>query len=289
MEPVRVGLVGAGPWAHLVHAPVLARGPDTSLAAVWARRPEAAEELATKHGAVAVPEVEALFEHCDAVAFCVPPAVQAELATQAAIAGKALLLEKPIAADLAGAERLAAAVADAGVPSMVLLTWRYAAPVRAFLAELTDFDAYGAHAEFLSGGLLGPPFATPWRLEAGPLLDLGPHVIDLLDACLGPVVDVRASGRAERWVTLLLEHESGATSTAELCGHTTANRTGVQLYGEAGQRELDTGSAIGAETFATLQLELATITRSGVAHALDVQHGLRLQRVIQEATAQLRG
>ncbi len=288
MDPVRVGLVGAGPWAQLVHAPVLAAGPDTALAAVWARRPEAAAALARRHGAIAVATMDDLFERCEAVALCVPPAVQAEHAAAAAAAGKALLLEKPVAADLASAERLAGAVGDAGVPSMVLLTWRYAAPVRAFLDGLAGFEAYGGHAAFVSGGLLGPPFATPWRLESGPLLDLGPHVIDLLDACLGPVGSVRASGSRDRWVTLLLEHESGSTSTAALCGHAATNVSGVRLYGEAGQRALDTSTAVGPEAFATVQSELAAMVRTGAPHQLDVHHGVRLQRVIEQAAAQVR-
>ncbi|MFE6133357.1 gfo/Idh/MocA family oxidoreductase, partial [Streptomyces sp. NPDC056437] len=38
--PVRVGLVGAGPWARAMHARMLAAGPETTLTAVWARRPE---------------------------------------------------------------------------------------------------------------------------------------------------------------------------------------------------------------------------------------------------------
>jgi predicted dehydrogenase len=271
-----------------VHAPVLAAGPDTTLTTVWARRPAAAEELAHRHGAVAVAAVDELFERCEAVAFCVPPGVQAAIAAQAATAGKALLLEKPVAADLAGAERLAAAVADAGVPTMVLLSGRYSGPVRAFLAELDGFDAYSGHVDFISGGLLGPPFATPWRLESGPLLDLGPHVIDLLDACLGPVVTVRAAGRRERWVSLLLEHESGATSTAELCGHAATDRRGVRMYGADGERSLDLGSAVGPEAFATVRAELASMVRTGVAHELDVRRGVVLQRTIEAATAQLR-
>ncbi|NEA43746.1 gfo/Idh/MocA family oxidoreductase, partial [Streptomyces sp. SID11385] len=32
--PVRVGLVGAGPWARTMHARVLAAGPETRLTAV---------------------------------------------------------------------------------------------------------------------------------------------------------------------------------------------------------------------------------------------------------------
>ena len=77
-DTLRVGLVGAGPWATIVHAPLLAGGPGTRLEVVWARREEAAAELAGKYGAAAAGSFEALLERCDAVAFAVPPAVQAE-------------------------------------------------------------------------------------------------------------------------------------------------------------------------------------------------------------------
>ncbi|MFD1312107.1 gfo/Idh/MocA family oxidoreductase, partial [Streptomyces kaempferi] len=50
-RPVEVGLVGAGPWARAMHARMLAAGPETRLAAVWARRAEAARETAAPHGA----------------------------------------------------------------------------------------------------------------------------------------------------------------------------------------------------------------------------------------------
>ena len=39
---LRVGVVGTGPWAHLVHAPMFAVHPRTTLAAVWGRRLDAA-------------------------------------------------------------------------------------------------------------------------------------------------------------------------------------------------------------------------------------------------------
>src|SRR5687768_1179657 len=105
--PVEVGLVGAGPWAATMHGPVLAAGPQTRLAAVWARRPEAAARLAARLGTHAAGSYEELLDRCEAVAFAVPPDVQATLAPRAARAGKALLLDKPIALDLAGARALA--------------------------------------------------------------------------------------------------------------------------------------------------------------------------------------
>jgi predicted dehydrogenase len=114
---IDVGLVGAGPWAQLVHGPVLVAGPETHLVGVWARRPDAASELASHLGVRPFDRYEDLLDACQAVAFSVPPAVQAELAATAARRGKALLLEKPIADDLNSARRLADAVGEAGVVS----------------------------------------------------------------------------------------------------------------------------------------------------------------------------
>ena len=281
--------MGAGPWAGMVHAPVFAAGPETVLSAVWARRPEAAQELASKRGAQPVATIEELLESCEAVAFCVPPAVQAELAMQAAKAGKALILEKPVAGDVAHAERLADAIGEAGVPSIVVLSWRYSRLVREFLHQAKSFDAIGGRGTFIGGGFLDGPFRTPWRLENGPLLDLGPHVIDLLDAALGTVVDIQARGKRDRWVSMLLEHESGVVSEASTSAHVPLqpHLASAELYGETGSLVIDLVEAVGFGAFKTLRQEAAEMVRSWTPHFLDVQRGLHLQRIIDKATAQL--
>ncbi len=207
-----VGLVGAGPWAGILHAPMIAAGPETALVGVWARRPEAAAELAAKHGAAAFDSYEALLDACQAVVFAVPPDVQARMAIQAAAAGKHVLLEKPIGLTLDEASCLTDAIGAAGVASLVVLTWRYSHHVRTFLESARAIEPIGGRGWFLSGALLGGWFSTPWRLEHGALPDIGPHVIDLLDAALGPVVGVRAHGDSLRTVGLLLDHEGGACS-----------------------------------------------------------------------------
>jgi hypothetical protein len=48
-SPVEVGLIGAGPWAQVMHAPVLAAGPETRLAAVWARRKATMRNRGLRH------------------------------------------------------------------------------------------------------------------------------------------------------------------------------------------------------------------------------------------------
>ncbi len=288
-DPLSVGVVGAGPWATMVHAPVLAASPHTRLAGVWARRAEAAGELAERHHTDAVGSFEELLERCDAVAFAVPPDVQVPLAIDAARAGKHLLLEKPIALDLASAERLTDAVHESGVRSLIVLSWRYASSIRTFLAEASSFDALGGRGVFASGALLGGMFATPWRLERGPLLDLGPHVVDLLDAALGRVVDVRAAGNGIDWVELVLQHESGRVSGASLCATSALqpHRAGVELYSKGGVLEIDCTTAVGPDAFATLAEELVRSIRDDEPHELDVDRGLHLQRVLSSAESQL--
>ncbi|MFF4614230.1 Gfo/Idh/MocA family protein [Nonomuraea jabiensis] len=283
MEPVAVGLVGAGPWARMAHAPMLAKGPHTRLTGVWARRPEAAAQL----GAPVHERIEELFDACEAVAFCVPPAVQAELAVRAARAGKALLLEKPLADTLDGARRLAEAVAEAGVASQMVLTLRYAVQTRTFLARCAEIQPFGGHAANISGTLLGDhPFATPWRLERGALLDVGPHVIDLLGAALGPVTGVRARGNPSGWTGLLLEHEGGAVSEASLC-MTAVGELPPPTFAVYGR----TGSAVlphfDDDPLDAIAEEFAATVRNGGGHPLDAAHGLKLQEIIAEAESQL--
>ena len=285
---LRVGLIGAGPWASMVHAPLLSAG-STQLVGVWARRPDAAHELARQHGAAAYDRFEALLDDVEAVAFAVPPQVQAELAPVAARAGKALLLEKPLAADLPAAQRFTDEVTAAGVVTQLLLTWRYAAAVRDFLAAVPALGPNSGRGCFLGPGLLGGPFATPWRLAEGGLLDLGPHVVDLLDAALGTVVGVRAHRGVDGWVGLLLEHDTGAVSEASLSGRVGVDVTvaGEQVYGAEGALAVDCTAAVDVQAFRTAREEFVTAVRSGIPHSLDVRRGLHLQQVLHQAQQSL--
>ncbi len=135
----------------------------------------------------------------DAVAFAVPPHVQAPLAIRAAEAGKHLLLEKPIALSVEDADAVVTAVEKASVASVVFFTWRFNREIRAWLAD--EQARGGWSGSGWSGGVavwlgtsLQPdsPFNTPWRQEKGALWDLGPHLVGMLWACLGPVTSVTA-------------------------------------------------------------------------------------------------
>ncbi|MFE9809186.1 Gfo/Idh/MocA family protein [Streptomyces sp. NPDC005548] len=283
--PVEVGLVGAGPWARAMHARVLAAGPETRLSAVWARRPEAVRETATPYGAHVATDFEELLDHCEAVAFAVPPAVQAELAPLAAKRGKALLLEKPLGPDLSAARRVADAVAEAGVVSQLVLTKRYHPATRDFLQQARSLDVLGARSCYLHGAFLGGEFATGWRLEHGALLDLGPHLLDLLDTAIAPITGIRSTGDARRWTELTVEHANGAVSQATLSGSVQVPRaiTRVELFGAAAPLVYDTATIDHEEAWPVLRREFATAVRTGIASELDAQRGLYLQTLLNEA------
>lgn len=287
---LRVGLIGAGPWAANIHAPGLADHPGTALTAVWARRPEAARTLAETHCAAVADSVDELLGQVDAVAFAVPPSIQAELGVRAAEAGKHLILEKPIAADLAGARRLADAVVAADVAALVMLTLRYAAQTQEWLAGLAQAGGWaGGGARWLSGALLGGQYsASAWRQEdGGALFDIGPHALDMLDAALGPITEVVAARHSpgDLW-HLMLAHENGVFSTATLSLRLPVQPTVVEVavWGEHGYRTLGRKPGSAQESYTALLDDFAAMIASGTTtHPCDVRRGLHLQSLLDQA------
>jgi predicted dehydrogenase len=296
MDRLRVGLVGGGPWARTVHGPGLAAHPGTELAAVWARRPEAAADLAAQYGGRAYTDLEVLFDAVDAVAFAVPPQVQGRLALFAAAAGKHLICEKPLAGTVGEAREVVAAVRRAGVYSTMVLTMRHAPAVRDWLAEMPPEPAGPdtvASARWISGSLLGGPYATSsWRTEHGALFDLVPHVIDLLDAAVGPVCAVPWAryDEPDLWRFGLL-HSGGAQSTATLSMRVPVDPSEIEfiVFGGAGRHRLAGRGADAATCYAALIDELvAALDGSGPPPALDVARGLRVQELVEAVRAAVR-
>jgi len=288
-SPIAVALAGAGPWAAKALAPMLAAGPETRLAVVWSRRPEAARELAAAHGAEVATTFDALLERCDAVAFAVPPDVQADLAPRAARAGKALLLEKPLALTLEAAERLAGVVEETGVTTQLMLTHRFRSCTDEFLAQAAGWNAFGARLAFLSSAFLRGPYACAWRIEHGALHDLGPHALDLLEAAMGPIETLICRGDPRRFVALACRHEGGAVSDVALSGVTPIEPTifRLDLYGPRGALAFDAVAASAEEPWAEARRRFAEAFHSRQPSNPDVRRGLHLQRLIDRALRSL--
>jgi len=248
----------------------------------------AAQDLARSVGTNAVESFPALLDASGAISFTVPPSAQVELATEAARAGKALLLEKPLGPDLASARRLADAVAESGVISVMALILRFAPEVQAFLDEVRRIRPIGGSATWISGGHNLATPRSPWRVAGGPLLDVGPHVLDLLEAALGPIVGIRAHGRPSGWTGLLLDHAFGAHSEASLCVPLPHNRPErfLRIVGEDGTVEIDL-TRLAGDAFDHVVSAFAEAVRTTTPHPLDAAHGLHLQELIEAAHQQL--
>jgi predicted dehydrogenase len=283
---VTIGLVGAGRRAAQVHAPTLADLPDVRFGGVWARTPEPVRELADRHHVRPFDRFADLLDHCDGVAFAVPPPVQAELAAAAAQRGKSVFLERPMAGDIAGAEELVEAVRRSKVVSQIGLAWRYSADVRRFLGiDVTRIRPGGGTGRLVSGSHRAGGSVSAWRTERGVLRDQGVDMLDLLEAILGPIVGVQAHGDRRGWVGLMLDHQVGRFSETSMSATGAAGtlRADIEIFGPGGGAVLDCTRASGPHAYQTMYREFADAIRGGGAPELDAQHGLHLQRVIESA------
>jgi predicted dehydrogenase len=283
---VTIGLVGAGQRAAQVHAPTLAGSPDLRFAGVWAPTPGPVRELAGRHHVRPFDRFADLLDHCDAVAFAVPPAVQAELAVAAAQRGRSVFLERPMAGDIAGAEELVEAVQRSKVASQMGLVWRYSTEVRRFLnTEVGRIKPHGGAGRLMAGSHRPGGSVSAWRIERGVLRDQGIDLLDLLEAMLGPIVGVQAHGERRGWVGLTLDHHVGRFSEASMSATVAPEifRADVEIFGPGGGAALDCTRASAPHVYRTMYREFADAIVSGGAPALDARHGLHLQRVIESA------
>ena len=290
--PLRFGLVGTGYWARIAHAPALASTEGIEFAAVWGRDRTAAAELAAGYGARPYDDIDAFLAEVNGVAFAVPPDVQAPIAVRAARAGKHLLLEKPIALSEAGADALVEAVDAGHVASVVFFILRFRPEIRAWLADVTARGGWagGVSSWFGSSLLESSPFNTPWRRDKGALWDLGPHLVSVLWASLGPVTSVTADAGLADVSYLILHHQDGTTSTVTVSQSGGADAAGFDAYvwGSAGRSAVPTGTDDPVVPLRTALTELADNARSGrTAHPCDVRFGREVVRVLTDAQRQI--
>jgi predicted dehydrogenase len=145
MDRLRVAVVGAGYMGQL-HARAVAECDSAELAAVVDMRRETGSRVASLYGATYYSDVQQLLDDASIPAFIValPDTMHVEVASRVLEAGKAVLLEKPMAHTLAGARQIAAASEKSGSPLMV--------------GHILRFDPrYVGAAKAVSDGVIGEP------------------------------------------------------------------------------------------------------------------------------------
>jgi len=221
---VRVGLCGLGEIGQ-VHLAAIRESEDAELAAVC----ELDAELAARSVGDEVPvfdSAEAMVASgLDVVDVCLPHHLHVPVAVQALEGGCDVLLEKPLAMDLAGCDEIAAAAEVAGRRVGVSHNQLYFAPHRRLLELLRAGDLgelRALYARLWMGGKYGGWREDAAQVGGGLLMDAGVHRIYMVLALGGPVRAVTAlmdRPRAEDSFTLLLEFKSGATGVVQAGYH----------------------------------------------------------------------
>jgi predicted dehydrogenase len=228
VEPVRVGVVGCGEIAQIMHLPFLTELPQFQVTAICDLSPMVAETVGERFGVPArFTDFTDVVSREDVDAVAVLTMEHAEVAVAAAEAGKHLFIEKPLGFSLGEADRIIDAVERAGVTAMVGYMKRYdpgyelgAARMQAMtdvrLIRVHDFAAdFGFHATLftlVSRDDLSPAMRTERReaIQAtlrealGPdhahlsglfemLLMLGSHDLTILRGAFGAPSGVRYS------------------------------------------------------------------------------------------------
>jgi predicted dehydrogenase len=286
---MRFGVLGTGFWARAVHAATIAAHPSAELVGVWGRDLAKAKAVGAEFDVTGYDDLDALLAQVDAVALAVPPDVQVGLAERAAQAGKHLLLEKPIALDVAGADRLTTAVHEDGVASVVFFTFRFQPATSTWLEQAARTTLAGGHGSWLGSRENSPFDASPWRDQHGALWDIGPHALSLFVPTLGPVVAVQAGAGLRDTVHLVLHHESGSASTVSL-SHTVAPlSSGIEFFvhGDAGRLVLLPETRSPQEAYAVAVDELTAAAVTGGTHPCDVGFGRDVVSVLAAAARAL--
>lgn len=248
---MRVGIIGAGSMG-VTHAAGWAATPAT-LAGILAEPPSDAQPLADQYGAQIYPHLDALLADVDVVDICSPTHLHAEMALQAAAAGKHIVCEKPLARTTEQARQMVAACRQAGVRLLVAHVVRF-------------FPEYALAQQAIAAGQIGKlgvvrlhrgsyrpkkPSGN-WFLDesrsGGILMDLMIHDFDYARWVAGEVETVAA----QRVATLhpdapvdyglaVLTHRSGALShiAGSWAYPPPTFRTRLEIAGDRGLIEFD--------------------------------------------------
>lgn len=239
-DVVRWGIIGCGDVTEVKSGPGFQKAERSRLMAVMRRDGARAEDYAKRHGVarwydradalIADPEV-------DAVYIATPPDAHLECALKAAAAGKPAYVEKPMARNTAECDAMLGAFAGAGVP-LYIAYYRRRLPrfllVKDLLSQRTIGEITGLHY------FLSEPFhrrSGGWRTNpatagAGHFLDLGSHVLDLMDYFFGPLDEI--AGRAAN-----LASDYAVEDTVAMSFKTALGIPGVALWNFASNNRRD--------------------------------------------------
>jgi 1,5-anhydro-D-fructose reductase (1,5-anhydro-D-mannitol-forming) len=255
MDRVCWGILGCGDVTEKKSGPAFGKVAGSEIVAVMRRDGAKAADYAKRHGiGVWYDDAKKLIEdpRVNAVYVATPPGSHGDYALQVAAAGKACYVEKPMARNLEECRRMIAAFEKAGAPLFVAY-YRRALPRFIKTRELVAEGAVGeviaieyTFADPQQSVRLSP---APWRMQAevsggGLFVDLGSHLLDVLDFVFGPLTLTWADAKnlgaydVEDYVVLNFITGAGVRGVAEWDFTSDERQDALLIEGTRGKIEL---------------------------------------------------
>ena len=201
MSKVKFAIIGSGSIAN-THAQAISAIDNATLVAIYGRSADKVKDLATQYNCDWYTDLDVMLKRADidAVSICTPNGTHANMGIAAALAGKHVLVEKPIDVSLEKADALIAFCQTQGVKLGVIFQRRYSEGVVALKQLLAEkklgqllfggcyFKLYRSQEYYDSAVWRGT-----WDVDGGGvLMNQGIHYIDMLQFLMGPVAEVTA-------------------------------------------------------------------------------------------------
>lgn len=189
MNQLKIGIVGCGGIANGKHFPSLSKVPEAAMVSFCDIIKERAEDAAAKYGvegATVYTDYKEMFakEKLDVVHVLTPNRWHSEISVAALEAGFHVMCEKPMAINVAEAQKMVDAAKRTGKKLTIGYQSRYRADAT-MLKQLCNDGALGdiyfgkAHAVRRRAVPTWGVFLDEYAQGGGPLIDIGTHALDL--------------------------------------------------------------------------------------------------------------
>jgi len=281
MPSLKVGLIGCGRIAQLVHLNALRSAEGIQVVALADPDSERLHEAAQKApGAVPYASADDLLakSDADAVILCTPPALHAEGAIAAFEAGKHVYLEKPIGLELADADAILAAQQAAETVGQMGFNYRFHplhqdARRRVQSGEIGEIVS--VRTAFSSPARSLPGWKATRAGGGGVLLDLASHHLDLIPFLTGrdvvEITGLTASRQSEADTAMLSLRLEGDVLVQSLLSMNSVSEDRFEIYGTTGKLAYDRQTSVEIDARGTdvaygrkgqIQRELGTVLQS---------------------------
>jgi predicted dehydrogenase len=246
-SPLRIGIVSFAHGHVNAYCEQIRGFDDAVVVAAWDEDSERGAQQAERYGMEFVRELDALLARVDAVIVASETNRHADHCVDAADAGKAILLQKPMATTLADCDRIINAVERNGVDFQMAFQMR-CDPVNRKIAELVHSGALGkigtVRRRHCINFLFNPPTGpTHWHIEreanVGMFFDDAVHAADFLLWLLGPpetvvaeIDNVLTSVAPDDTGTAIYRFPGGAFGIIYNSSVTLAGENTTEIYGD---------------------------------------------------------